>query len=398
MNSDLEGIKMKNKSQTFIWSAGWWFEGDKAWFVDEVSNTLFCVDLKTGECEKVNCIPNSGEGTYCQNPYCAKCGRDIYCIPGYGGGIWIYNLDDNTFTEVDIDRPEQHLPGSQFWIWGEILFIVMANWNKVIEVSISQKRITNYYIICENDCVRRSVLVGDKIYAVSSESGRIYQFDILTKEVKVYIHSDITKKLFAICFDGEKFWLGGYQRDMYIWDKEKDTLTTISFPDDLKIGNIDDYQLPMFGKAVAVGEYIWFIPIRAEKIIYVNSGTMVWFVFEICDEDKICISLQKFRGIPNYIYQYVRDDRYIGVFSARNGRIFEIDTKQLTYQWKEYYFSEQYLKQYCETFEGIYYEGRDPLYIQDYHMRSLTAGFESNNIDTDSIGKKIYTRLIGDIQ
>ncbi|MDE7431206.1 MAG: hypothetical protein K2N34_04735 [Lachnospiraceae bacterium] len=389
---------MKDKDQMFIWSNWWWFEGDKAWFVDGRTNTLFCVDLNTGECEKVDCVPTSGEDIYCQNPYCVKCGRDIYCIPGYGGSIWIYNLDDNTFTEVDIDIPKQHLPGSQFWIWGDILFIVMANWNKVIEVSISQRRITNYYIICENDSVRRSVLVGDQIYAVSSETGRIYQFDILTKDVRVYIHSEITKKLFTICFDGEKFWLGGYQKDIYIWDKEKDNLAAISFPDDIQIGRIDNDPFPMFGRAVAVGEYIWFIPGKAESIIYANKKTTVLSVFEICEEDKICIPLQNSQGVNNYVFQYVRDDRYIGFFSPRSSRIFEIDAKQLTYQWKEYYLSEQYLQQYCDTCKGIYYEGRDPLCIPDYHMRSLTAGRKSKNIDTDSIGKEIYTRLKGDVQ
>lgn len=389
---------MKGKDQSFIWSEGWWLEGDKAWFVDGMSNTLFCADMNTGECEKVNCIPNFGESTYCQNPYCVKCGRDIYCIPGYGGSIWIYNLDDNTFTEIDIDRPKQHLSGSQFWIWGDILFIVMANWNKVMEVSISQRRITNYYIICENDSIRRGVLVGDKIYAVSSESGKIYQFDILTKGVKVYIHPDIAKKLFAICYDGEKFWMGGYQKDLYIWDKEKDNLTTISFPSDFKIDNIENYQVPMFGKAIAVGEYIWFIPIIAEKIIYINKKTAVLSVFEIFEENKIWISLQKFQGRADYIYQYVRDDRYIGLYSTKNGRILEIDTEKLIYQWKEYYFSEQYMQQYREICGGIYYEGQDPLCIQDYHMRSLVAAFELGNIDIDSVGMKIYTRIRGDIQ
>lgn len=390
---------MKGKNQSFIWSDGWWLEGDKAWFVDGMSNTIFCVDLNTGECDKINSIPNSEEGTCRQNPYCAKYGRDIYCIPGYGQSIWIYNLDDNTFTEVEVDRPKQDAPRSQFWIWGDKLFIVMANWNKVIEVCPSQRRITNYYKICENDNVRRGILVGDQIYAVSSESGRIYQFDLQTKEVKVHTHSNMAEKLLTICFDGEKFWLSGYQKELYIWNKENDNLTGVSLPRDFKIGNTDNYQIPVFGKAVAVGEYIWFIPARAEKIVYVNKKTTVSSVFEICEEDKIWTAIQKFQDIANYIYQYVRDHRYIGLFSARNGCILEIDTKELTYQWKEYYFSRQYLQQYCETCEGIYYEGQDPLCIQDYHMRSLTVSFEADNISTDSnsIGKKIYTRLIGDI-
>lgn len=54
-----KGFEMKDYSQTFIWSDGWCLESDKAWFVDGMSNTLFCVKLHSGKCEKVGCIPES---------------------------------------------------------------------------------------------------------------------------------------------------------------------------------------------------------------------------------------------------------------------------------------------------------------------------------------------------
>lgn len=390
---------MKSMSQTFIWSDGWWLEDDKGWFVDGMSNTLFCVDLNTGECEKVCSIPGSEEGTYRQNPYCFKCGSDIYCTPGSGGSIWIYNLDNGTLIELEMDRPKQHELGSQFWIWGEMVFLVTANWNKIIEVSISQKAITNYYTICENDGIRGSVLVGDDIYAVSSKSGIIYQFDLMSKEVRAYLLPGIENRISTICFDGEKFWLSGYQDEVYIWNKEKDNLTTINFSNQLEESysdnkveqTVDNCSSPVFNRVVAVGEYIWFIPIRKGKIVYANKVTTELFMFEVFEEDGISVALKKAQGIGNYLLEYVRNDRYIGLFSANNSRVLEIDVKQLIYQWKEYYFSEQYLQCYCKVCEGIYYEGKDPLCIQAYHMRNQAKEAAGGNID--SIGMRIHGRL-----
>lgn len=382
----------------FIWSYGWWLEKERAWFVDGMTNTLFCVDLNTEECEKVVGIPNVEKHIYCQNPYCAKLDRDIYCIPGQGKSIWIYNLDQKDFTELEIDEPKNHAPGSQFWIWGGRMFVVIANWNKLIEISVKERRITNYYTICASDSVRRSVLVDNKIYAISYKTGAIYQFDLVRNEVKTYLHPDMGKKFFSICYDGEKFWLCGYKREVYVWNKENDILITINFPKDFEIYDVGskmkepekESKAPLFGQTVAMGKYIWFIPTVAEKIIYIDKETSVLSVFNIYEDDKAFS--QKCPNIANYLLQYIRDDRYIGLFSARNSRIIEIDTMQLEYQWKGYYFNEQYLQQYCETCKGIYDEGKDLQYIYTYHMSRLATGCKVNIADT--VGRKIYTKLI----
>lgn len=385
---------MKDWSQAFIWSDGWWVEGDKAWFVDGMCNELFCVDLTTEECEKVACIPGLEEQKYRQNSYCAKSGSDIYCIPGQGESVWIYNLDDNAFTELKMDRPKQHAPGSQFWIWNDRVIVVPANWNKIVEISISQRKIINYYTICKNDSVMRSILVKDMIYAVSVISGTIYQFDLSTKKVERYLHSDMAEKIFAICYSGGKFFLCGYQEEMYVWDDKKDSFTTISFPENLEIDNTDKQvesteDIPLF-EIVSVGEYIWLIPIRAKNIIYVNRKTGVVSAFEVNKGDKtnISTSLQKYQAIPDYKFQYVRDDRYIGVFSARNRRIMEIDTIQLIHQWKGYHFSERYIMKY---YKDTYYEGKDPLSIYAYRMGKQASCYKVSKINY--AGEKIHTML-----
>lgn len=395
---------MVNGNQAFIWSDGWWIEKDRAWFVDGISNTLFSVDLDTGECNEVSCIPNLDQYiTYRFTPFCVKYAKDIFCIPGFGKNIWVYNMEDESFTEIDTDKPKHLQWGAQFWVWNDTLFIAAAGWNKIIEVSISQKIITNYYMICENDFIKGSVLTGGNIYAVSSRFSKVYQFNLTTKKVNTYLLSDMEKRLTTICFDGEKFWLSGYQKELYIWDKEKDSFITINnFPGCSEIDTIvknkdKENNLPVFNRSVFVGGYIWFIPIGLNKIIYADKKNNVLSVFEIYaeNETKDDVLWGEEQGIGNYLLEYVKDDRYMGLFSARNSRILEIDTKELKYQWKEYYFGDNYLQQYCADCNGIYQEGGNPLHTQAYCRGIGAIEYKANNTD-NSIGMRIYTKLAGE--
>lgn len=397
---------MANKVQMFLWSDGWWIEEDEAWFVDGMSNTLFDVDLNTGECDTVKRIPELAECTFRLNPICIKCDRDIFCIPGIGKRIWVYNLDDDVFTEVEIDKSEQHQLGSRVWNLGDAIFIVGANWNKIIEVSICEKAIKNYYMICANDCIGESIFVNGKIYSVSSRYSRVYQFDVLTKKVDTYSLPNIEKRIFTMCFDGEKFWLSGYHNEIYIWDKEENKLTTIdSFPDDFNNCGLADninqaseyamnsYASPVFKYSIAVGGHIWFIPVESDKIIYINKKTAALSVFELCKED---IAKSNVWGIANYLLEYVRNDRYIGLFSAKNSRILEIDTEQLSYQWKEYYFSDKCVQQYYKDCKGIHYEDGVVLYSQAYRFGLQATGYKANSMEIANVGTKIHEKLIGE--
>lgn len=401
---------MKKRDSVFIWSDGWWIEDDKAWFVDGIKNILFSVDLNAGECIEAVHIPDPSDATFRLTPICIKHGRDVFCVPGYGRSVWVYNLDKKDFIKIDIDKPDQFQLGSHVWVKGDELFIVSVNWDRIIEVSISQKMIKNYHRICENDSVKRSVLAGNSIYMISSGFTRIYQFDLSTKKTVIHTLPLDGRKLFTICFDGEKFWLSGYCDELYIWDKKERKCIAINgfsagiencgytgTPADNENNIQRCYEFPAFCRSVAVGEYVWFIPNQADKIIYVDKKTNVVSSFEIYEEDSIkesFLSRETFGTGLKYVLEYVRDDRYIGLFSTKNGRIFEIDTKELKYQWKDYYFSNKCLQQCFEIYKGIYYEGYDAaLANQVYCMALQMADYKVRNTDIKNVGAQIYRAL-----
>lgn len=394
---------MEKKQDAFIWSYGWWVENDKAWFVEEKSNLLFCVDLNTGVCEEAVCIPDASPDKYALTPLCMKYGREIWCIPGTGQSIWIYHLVGKRFSEIAVDKPEGSSIGHQFWTWNDIFFAVPLRWNRVIEINMSNKKVEHYHVICENDRVGMSVMAGNSIYMLSVQSHKIYQFELNTKITREYILSNINEKLYDICCDNEKFWLSGYRKEIYVWDKGHNSLTRLDdFPEDFGVytftentdGKVDcvteDYENPTFCYSVNLGEYIWFIPWQTNNIIYVNKESYKLSVYEIAEENETkesILSRAKGRNCK-YAVEYIRGDRYIGLFSVKHNRIFEIDAKELRHHWKDYSFSGKCLQQCSEMYKGPYLEN-DVLGTHIYKMR-LQKEYMEYNKRPDNVGREIY--------
>lgn len=394
---------MEKKKNAFIWSFGWWVENDKAWFVEGKSNLLFCVDLNSKICEEVVCIPDINPNKYGLTPLCMKYDREIWCFPGNGKSIWIYYLEGKRFSEITVDKPEGCSIGNQFWVWNDIIFAVPVRWNRVMEINIRNKKIEHYHIICENDRVGISVMAGSSIYMLSVQSHIIYQFELDSKMTREYVLPDIKEKLHNICYDNGKFWLSGYRKEIYIWDKGNNGLVKIDdFPDDFGVyiftenanGKIDcltkDYENPAFCYSVSLGECIWYIPWQTNNIIYINKKNYKLSVYEIDEENETKESiLARVQG-TNYKYaiEYIRDDRYIGLFSMKNNRILEIDTKELRHYWKDYCFSEKCMRQYSGMCEGLYFES-DVLGEYIYRMRLQNDYLEYNN-HPNNVGREIY--------
>lgn len=125
--------------------------------------------------------------------------------------------------------------------------------------------------------------------------------------------------------------------------------------------------------------------------MYLDKEKYELSVFEIDTEAGSDLTKQPC-GIPYYLLEYVKDDRYIGLFFAQNRRIFEIDTEQLSYQWIDYKFSDQCIDQCYENRQGIFDEG-DILCDTAYKARIGHKAYSAKNIK--NIGMEIYTKCRG---
>lgn len=359
-----DGVLVTINWNAFAFSNNWWIEDDKAWFVNGTFNILFCVDIVRKKCELAVRIPDPNPNTYRLNPFCAKQGKTVFCIPGIGESIWVYNLECQNFTQIAIDNPGKMQLSFHFYLEeGRIFAVPLGKFGKIVEINIEQKRIVNYYTICEKDNIADNVVVGSVAYILSGESNQVYRFGLSDKSLQILSLPEVKGKLCTICFDGKKFWLSGYRKEAYVWCEENNTLVTIgNFPQGFGIYNFDEeskdiidyrteeFDVSTFGYSVAAGQYIWFIPFLTNKIIYVDQINYKVYTFEIEEESetkksllrKVCVRIK-------YVLVYVRDNRYIGLFSSKNNQILEIDAKELKYQWHDYDFSGKCLELFGES-------------------------------------------------
>lgn len=95
-------------------------------------------------------------------------------------------------------------------------------------------------------------------------------------------------------------------------------------------------ERPLFHYSVAIRDYVWFIPFQTNEILYINKNTFEINVFSLIEENHIEENIKKQLLNHKYLLEYVRDNRYIGLFSLKNRWIFEIDSEKLTYEVFDY--------------------------------------------------------------
>lgn len=342
-------------SNIFPWSDNWWIEGSKAWFIIGAKNVLCCFDMDKNECDVMVEIPECSGSKFRIVALCMKYRDDIYCFPVSGSNIWVYSVGSGTFSKINIAN--QRMAGLEmhdFWEYDGKIFVVSIGIRRIFEINTEKKRIENDYALGQGERIARSVKDGTAIYTLSGMFQRIYRFDLLTKETTTYELPQIERKYSTICFDEAGFWLGGYRKEICRWNKEENTIDIYA---DLFEKDMDDNEdaiseepeIPLFLCAITVGKYHWFIPFQMNEIIYVDREYRKVDKLEIAEEigSKESISARKiFKA--KYILEYIREDRYIGLFSIKNNQIVEIDAETRTYRWCDYKFGDQSIRKCAE--------------------------------------------------
>ncbi len=342
---------MKQVEKLHIWGDNWWIEKNKAWFIWGSLNILCCLDLEMNECELLTYIPEILESRFRGNSICYKYGNDIYCMPIYGKSIWVYSMVDDNFCEIRVNNPNEGLINIQdLWEYNNKIYAISTGLGQLIEIDLNEKKIKNYYSIIQDKIIVKSIKVDSLIYCLVGENNEIYRFNLETKETNRYKLPNIGRKFNTICFDGEKFWLSGYNKEIYVWDQKKNEISILDkFPRDFgmydfteetdgKVNTITEkFEKFIFLFSVVIGQKIWFIPYHANKIIYVDRITNQIQAFEVEEEIETKESLLvRNRLACKYLLDYVKDDRYIGLYSVKNECILEIDTIEMKYKFKYY--------------------------------------------------------------
>lgn len=393
----------------FRWSGQEWHidEDGRAWFVDAQLDKLCCLNMQTGECDFVAQLPNVGTDIFMLNTRCMKAGEEIFCMPCYGDKIWIYNISNAVFQCVDLSNEKQDKLFIDFcWQYNDKLFSVSRTLGKVIVVDIHEKTVMYYSmnVSSEDTLLSCCVRVDTKIYCTSYKSNRIYQFDMDSKETEINVISDIDEGIATMCFDGDKFWLCGYSKKFYVWNKDESTVRVIeNFP--RQFGNYcfsqdmeqlidcesERYDTQLFCRLEATEKYVWAIPYRTNLVLYIDKETFEVHVLPVRDEEETKDSLSRSWQFK-YFWQYVRDGRYLGIFSLKNDYIYEIDTMELQETPQKFWLSDECLKLLWKNV--IFQEDRKghkmlfERFIKMNKDEKRTAAIRQN-----TIGDKIFSSL-----
>ncbi len=399
---------MRNKG--FPWSDNWWIEDDRAWFCAGEIAALFCVDMNNWQCEFVAQIPECSFNNFRLFSYCMKYRESILCLPNMGKCIWCYDLKTLQWEKIDVESDGQIFICSFFNSKSidKIFF-----WNlegEVFELNLVKRILEKKYSLTPktNEEIGEYVLVGNELYCVLGKC--VHCINIDNGKISSYVISDAKADLYTICFDGSNFWLSGFCKEIYVWNLEKGVVKIITeFPEWFGIYNFNGNQAalidcdsfyaieyPFFYSSVSLGKYVWFIPMQTNEIIYIDKDTYDVFVLHIDEEKETWESLNRHRLASKFLVEYIREERYIGLYSIKNKYVFEIDTVDLCVKDISYYLSDKTVLRILR--EATNYSNRKILKeYREMDRRLYSILLENNNESRENMpqnkGKLIYRAL-----
>lgn len=337
--------------ERMIFSDRWYIEGKKAWFLSATRNELFAADLKKKEIHLLARIPNGKGYTWRDTTHCFKADRQIVCLPDLGNSIWKYSLDSSKWKEIPINAPMGVRLGiSQYWTLDKVFLLYSPGLCSILHFSVERNSVLNSDVVASEseEQLGRAVRVGDEIYIVSSVSPKIYCYQISSGRMKSIPLRGVDEGLHAICYDGKGFWLSGKKRKFYRWLEGEDDVRIYDLPPTFGVYNFDfpkspsldteaeTYQFPTFFDIVYVNDQSWFIPGQTNQILYMDADSSCVNELHIPEEDENSTSTQHRVLDHKYMVLYIRDDRYIGLYSCKNACVLEIDAKKKSYEILQY--------------------------------------------------------------
>lgn len=387
------------------WSDNWWIEGNQAFFCTGEFRALFRVDMMSQQCELVSRIPENNFYSFRLNSYCIKRGNNIFCLPAIGKCIWYYDLGENTWEKIEVGNEYQMLISiSTYQQDHGRIWLLEEEGGKIFEVDLECKNVENIYNIpqCDGELLGRCVWANNRLYGVCGKT--VYCID--NAAVDIYEVLGVKAELHTICYDGVNFWLSGYYKEIYIWNPDQGIVKVITnFPDQFGLyyfrrDNKDllDYhsffsgEIPFFYDSLSLGQYIWYIPAQANEIFYIDKESYEINVLEIEEEQETRESLMRLGSMNHkYLVEYIRGNRYIGLYSLKNRLVFEIDTVELCVKNKNYVLSDETIVKIGDE----YYKERGLLQEKSkadrmFYSALLVSDDEEKKDMFHSIGKHIY--------
>lgn len=401
---------MEENSTQIIECQTMYVDKDLAWGCGQKCNALFQFDLKEDSVEYLTDFPDYSIGGVWRKRGCLRHNDDIWCFPIFGEDIWVFHLAGRELKKIDITNPQKkQLIVLDFFFYEGAVFVISCGLVQILKINANTYQVEKVWDL-EQECHinvldGKSILVGNRIYMLSC--GCIYEFLIPAGTLKKYQIADAEEGLFTICDDGNSFWLSGKSRALYRWDRETGKIEKRSdFPDDMGIWQFSEmgqasldvtseiYQNVLFDSAVFVKDKIWFIPCQANKIIYIEKDTGLLKSYEMENEEETDATWCR-TDRYKYWLVYVREDRFIGLFSAKNQYLVEIDTELMQTNRRRFRIKDEKAlwKRYLDGKVSI--SERNPQGLSEFLFRVChMENSEADEQNQGTVGKEIYQCIL----
>ena len=355
------------RDMNFPWSDNWWIEGEKAWFCAGEISALFCVDLNSGRCDLVDWILGHNITDFRQHSYCIKRNDIVFCIPNIGKDVWYYDVKGLDWGRIEVEHENQFVMCiAAYSKKKNRIWLLEDEKERIFEVDLKTKKVENMYLLPdgENKTSNEYILVEDELYCV-----RGYKlYCINGNDLRIYEISGVKTELCTICYDNGNFWLSGYSKEIYVWNPNQGIIKVITeFPQQFGFYHFKKGEIPVIDcdslicdddafyiSSIPLGKYIWYIPFRSDEIVYIDKNTYEVHLLDIEDEQETKESIENHIMPHKYLVQSIREDRYIGIYSLKNGWVFEVDTVELCVRKRDYKLTGQAILSIAKADKSYY--------------------------------------------
>ena len=345
-------------------------EEDRFWFISTVFDALLRIDKGSMTSDLLKILPIENNKRVRLYSRCIKINNCVYCLPKYGEGILVYNLLEDKFKKIKFTS-QNRFPGILNWkLLNSSLCLVSYFLKQLIFVNTKLNEVECYYQLnMGGKEILYSTFEHNYLYCLSNDN-EICEVNLATEEQNTYKINIPNEKLNTIAYDGNLFWLTGLKSSIYVWNKINNQIVIVNdFPQSyyknyftkkyMKIGFKSFFIDSIFLKNKVFLIPFWFNYILVNNVEKdeMNSIELGNNKSDIDINSKICgCKLKKV---------YVKDYRYIGVFSYSENILYEIDAVSLNVTRLEYKLSINHQLEIMQDYieQGrVYYEKKNDLY------------------------------------
>lgn len=310
-----------------FWTEYWYTNGRDAWLFDTQNHLLYKADIgdKTMDC--ISEIPvNDNHERQFSYIYCDD--YKVYLLPDFDNRILVFDIESKAWKECEIQSNElnRRLRCTDCWAEGDEFIIYASGMKGIIYFNFKEMSIKEFVpILCdEEERLWDDKVVKDekRIIIPSRDKGVIYELDIDTKKTKKYLIDSGGVGFGAIARVNADICITNNINQLFVID-----LNTLQMRKRLSLPiEANDKEKPTFSQACFINDKLWLFPCEDDNVICVYDGYNDVEEVKIPGKEITIEQLDKLQIGSRYSLNYIRNDRYIGLYINATGCTIELDT------------------------------------------------------------------------